>query len=675
MKKFLLSIVLLCLLGVAVQAELAITTANGSGADTYVANDDGSQSPDGNFGTENRMRIRVNGTNRVKIAYIRFDLSNVLLNPTNAYLKFETTYMKSGGKSVNVYGLTDNKLDYWIESGTGGITFNTAPGQVLPAAPGTYTLDTTKTTLLGTFATSTTAAPVILTTSPASLNLADFLRSDTNGLVTLLLIGQDDETELATKENTTAGITFPTLVLPDSNDIVARATAPVPASYATVSTGLNTLSWTNPEPNNPGETITCDVYFGTTEPNVLLPHWGLPLLQAGITGNSVAIPPLAQFKTYYWVVDIHDSSFPDRTVPGFVWVFDTNNAPPVVNAGPDQYVWLTKAVVNTTSDADTYLRDATVRGAEPVIDIRGGGTDFGGYLRFDLSALTAMGPGVLSNARLTLTISGGASRNDTPTNARFALYGLNNVPGNTPQNWSEAVLMDTNTGQEWNGTMPMTAALANGWITDLDDNVAGIVETIGGTTVGSKITISGPPLEAFLKSRIDDNGLATFILANDDGTDRGFGVGSKENANADYRPNLTLTYVPDSASNNGDAAVKLSGTVADDGLPDPPAACTVQWTQVSGPSTVTIDPANTLETTVYLPSLGTYVFRMTADDSNMTGSDTVQIYVGTNPCDAAQNTPGYTANAADFNRDCMVNLKDFAAFAAQWLDCNSYVCP
>lgn len=53
-------IVLLCVFGLIAQAEITRTTAYGNGADTYVANDISSQSPDGNFGTENRVRFRYN---------------------------------------------------------------------------------------------------------------------------------------------------------------------------------------------------------------------------------------------------------------------------------------------------------------------------------------------------------------------------------------------------------------------------------------------------------------------------------------------------------------------------------------------------------------------------------------------------------------------------------------
>jgi hypothetical protein len=195
------------------------------------------------------------------------------------------------------------------------------------------------------------------------------------------------------------------------------------------------------------------------------------------------------------------------------------------------------------SHADTYLRDATVRGALTFMDVRGAALDFRGYLRFDLSSL---GPNILlADASLRLTVSGGASRNDVANNGRYATYGLNNAVGNTPQNWDEATFEPS-----LKGTEDVTTLTG---VTDLDDNVAGISELFnpvgGSAAVGTTVTISGAPLVAFLQGRVGDGGLATFILSNDDATDRGFGLGTKENADANLQPMLTLTYVvPEPAS-------------------------------------------------------------------------------------------------------------------------------
>ena len=119
----------------------------------------------------------------------------------------------------------------------------------------------------------------------------------------------------------------------------------------------------------------------------------------------------------------------------------------------------------------------------------------------------------------------------------------------------------------------------------------------------------------------------------------------------------------------GEVTVALNGTATDDGLPNPPGALTLLWTQVSGP-TVTISPDNTASTTVTLTETGTYEFRLSATDSEFSAEDTAVIYVGANACSASHmmaGAPGYSAY--DFNQDCLVNLVDFADFAAGWLNC------
>jgi hypothetical protein len=62
------------------------------------------------------------------------------------------------------------------------------------------------------------------------------------------------------------------------------------------------------------------------------------------------------------------------------------------------------------------------------------------------------------------------------------------------------------------------------------------------------------------------------------------------------------------------ARVDLSGTATDDGLPNPPGAITVSWSQISGPGAAWFDAPNNLATSASLPGVGTYVFRLTAND-------------------------------------------------------------
>ncbi len=72
----------------------------------------------------------------------------------------------------------------------------------------------------------------------------------------------------------------------------------------------------------------------------------------------------------------------------------------------------------------------------------------------------------------------------------------------------------------------------------------------------------------------------------------------------------------------------LAVDVSDDGLPDPPAAVTVSWEQVSGPGTATFTDPTSLVTSVGFSASGTYIFRFTADDGALTATtDDVKVTV------------------------------------------------
>ncbi len=112
---------------------------------------------------------------------------------------------------------------------------------------------------------------------------------------------------------------------------------PQPAHGASnlVPSEVTELSWQRPAPRNPGDTIRCDVWFGT-DPN-------MPGLNAKILdyqeSDSVAIGPLDSDQTYYWRVDCYDPNVAAPAV-GWTWTFNTGNMPPVVDAGPRQKSWL-----------------------------------------------------------------------------------------------------------------------------------------------------------------------------------------------------------------------------------------------------------------------------------------------------------------------------------------------
>jgi hypothetical protein len=101
-------------------------------------------------------------------------------------------------------------------------------------------------------------------------------------------------------------------------------------------------------------------------------------------------------------------------------------------------------------------------------------------------------------------------------------------------------------------------------------------------------------------------------------------------------PDQTVT-LPNSAS--------LSGTATDDGLPNPPGTLTTTWSQVSGPGTVTFGDASSLSTTASFSDPGTYVLRLTANDSALQSSDDLTVTVNPTP----QNQPPVVNAGPDQN--------------------------
>ncbi len=186
-------------------------------------------------------------------------------------------------------------------------------------------------------------------------------------------------------------------------------------------------------------------------------------------------------------------------------------------------------------DADTYVIDESPHGDAAYLYIHDT-ADAVIYMRFDLAALNVM---TVQDATLTMTVSGGAPRNDKLVDGRFWLHGLDNVPGNTPQDWDEATLTTANIGAEYGDPLVNT--------TDLDGAIAGVTETITNTAgldywdAGSTtVTVTGETFVAFLQSRVDDTGLITLLVDFPGSTGRGLGLASKEFETVEFRPTLVL---------------------------------------------------------------------------------------------------------------------------------------
>src|SRR6185436_12273760 len=74
------------------------------------------------------------------------------------------------------------------------------------------------------------------------------------------------------------------------------------------------------------------------------------------------------------------------------------------------------------------------------------------------------------------------------------------------------------------------------------------------------------------------------------------------------------------------SVANLNGSVSDDGLPSG-STLTSTWSKVSGPGTVTFANPNVTVTTATFSVAGDYVLQLTANDSELSGSDEILITV------------------------------------------------
>ncbi len=118
------------------------------------------------------------------------------------------------------------------------------------------------------------------------------------------------------------------------------------------------------------------------------------------------------------------------------------------------------------------------------------------------------------------------------------------------------------------------------------------------------------------------------------------------------------------------AALVFTPVVIDDGLPLS-GELTYKWTQLAGPA-VTIDPNDALakDISLVLTELSNdYQFQMTVSDGDLTTSVTARVVLAADSCAASARKPGFSYSLGDINKDCYVNLRDFAEMALAWLEC------
>jgi hypothetical protein len=141
-----------------------------------------------------------------------------------------------------------------------------------------------------------------------------------------------------------------------------QAKFPHPTIGELVAPATDLIRWIKPDPNNPADTITCDVFFGTTNPPVTQ-------IADNITASSITlsalVPPVTLLPgtQYFWRVNCTDpnSDGNPATTLGDVWTFSTrNDNPPVVDAGANKYLWINMNDGDGDPTKVTFMLDGTL---------------------------------------------------------------------------------------------------------------------------------------------------------------------------------------------------------------------------------------------------------------------------------------------------------------------------
>jgi hypothetical protein len=357
-------------------------------------------------------------------------------------------------------------------------------------------------------------------------------------------------------------------------------------------------------------------------PNAFTTAWSVVSAPPGGTvtfTNASAPATTATFSTagaYTLRLTANDSQLTGSD--DVVIVVQPQNLPPVVNAGPDQTITLPATASLNGTATDDGLPNPPATLSTSWSKVSGPGT------------VTFGNAGQLATTA-TFSVAGSYVLRLTATDGALTTTDDVAITVNPPANQAPVV----NAGPDQTITLPATASLSG---TVTDDGLPNPPATV--TTTWSKV--SGPGTVTFgnasakaTTATFSTSGSYTLQLtASDSALSASDTIVVTVNAAAVNKapvvnagPDQTIT-LPATAS--------LSGTVTDDGLPNPPAAVTTTWSKVSGPGTVTFGNASAKATTATFSTSGSYTLRLTASDSALSATDDIVITVnaasGSGPC-------------------------------------------
>ncbi|HEU4768910.1 MAG TPA: hypothetical protein VFS77_16110, partial [Pyrinomonadaceae bacterium] len=303
------------------------------------------------------------------------------------------------------------------------------------------------------------------------------------------------------------------------------------------------------------------------------------------------------------------------------------NQPPEVNAGPDQTIELP----NTATMAGVVTDDALPRGSTVTRTwsvVSGPGAVTFADVHDLATVVTFAGPGTY-----TLRLTADDTEFTVSDDVVITVH---------PENQPPVV----NAGPDLTVRLPNLATL-NGTATD--DGWP-----FGSTLVTSWTKVSGPgnvtfanPASPVTTAQFSIEGTYVLRLTADDSR---FSVSDETTITVlpanmppvvKAGPDLTLTFLE---------TATLNGAATDDGLPVG-SVLEVAWTKTSGPGNVVFANPDKVVTSATFSTPGTYVLRLTGDDTQFTAFDEATVVVNPRP----HASKVYTLNS-DFNLGTLINL-------------------
>jgi RHS repeat-associated protein len=365
---------------------------------------------------------------------------------------------------------------------------------------------------------------------------------------------------------------------------------------------------------NAGTTVTLDGSGSTDPENYSLTYLWAILSQP--TGGTAALSSATTLKPTFvpnvpgtYVVQLIVNDGVANSAPVTVTITAVSvNQPPVVNAGPNQTITLP---VNSVTLNGTATDDGLPNGT---LIIQWSKVSGPGTVTFS-SPTTAITNATFSAAgTYVLQLSANDSQYTSTSDVTIT---VNGAPVNQPP--------VVNAGPSQTITLPTNTVTLQGTATD-DGLPSGILLISWTEVAGPGVVSFGTPNTTTTTATFPAAGVYLLRLtANDTQLSSSADVSIiVQAANGANQP-PTVNAGADQAITLPTNSVTLKGEAADDGLPSGQLITT--WTQIGGPVTAPIASPSNLSTQVSFVAAGTYVFQLTASDTQLISSASVTVIV------------------------------------------------